>query len=408
VPPETVAVLALSGAADLASGLGIQRHCEQELGAQDADVVLDLHLLTFLSAAGIRMLYRVNDRLVRGGRQLALAAPTIAVARVLESVAADDDLSVFPTVAAAVAAHPGATVRYRDASLRPSQEHPAREFSARAGYPASATRHLPSREEVLGRRRDPQLRPVVFRAIGLLREGYGLEQVQAYALLRDASRAYDVAPWTLAGEFLHGEPAEPAVRRSWLSIAPPPPDVQLTAGVVQQSADRPQFLDSVLDAALACMGTGRGDIQLVAPAGNRLRTELQHGYSRRFAAGVAHLQDHTVGAAAWRRRKRVIVAAVATDPIFTGHPSREVMLAAGSRALQSTPLIASSGYCIGVVSTHDGRAGRTPTLTQHTELDRIAAVASSWLAWYQRTLLLDAVDYLHQRAATGHHRLAPL
>jgi hypothetical protein len=78
--------------------------------------------------------------------------------------------------------------------------------------------------------------------------------------------------------------------------------------------------------------------------------------------------------------------------------SRTAMLAARARAVQSTPLVAAGGRCVGTVSTLDSRAGRTPSDHQAAGLDVIARDAGSWLAWHQRTIVLDALEYLHQTA----------
>src|SRR5262249_10983093 len=56
---------------------------------------------------------------------------------------------------------------------------------------------------------------------------------------------------------------------------------------------------------------------------------------------------------AWQTRQRVIIEDVATNPIFESSPgARETMLAAGARAVQSTPLLTRSGEMLGTLSTH--------------------------------------------------------
>jgi GAF domain-containing protein len=43
---------------------------------------------------------------------------------------------------------------------------------------------------------------------------------------------------------------------------------------------------------------------------------------------------------------------VTTSEIFIGQPSQKVMIEAGARSVISTPLIASDGTVLGMVSTH--------------------------------------------------------
>jgi hypothetical protein len=51
-----------------------------------------------------------------------------------------------------------------------------------------------------------------------------------------------------------------------------------------------------------------------------------------------------------------------------------------------------------MLSTYDKTPDRTPTLAEGSELDRTAAEAGTWLQWHQRTVVLDALEYLHQNA----------
>jgi PAS domain S-box-containing protein len=51
---------------------------------------------------------------------------------------------------------------------------------------------------------------------------------------------------------------------------------------------------------------------------------------------------------------RVIIEDVTESDIFRGHPSLEAVLAAGVRAVQSMPLVSSTGKLLGMVSTHFG------------------------------------------------------
>jgi hypothetical protein len=37
-------------------------------------------------------------------------------------------------------------------------------------------------------------------------------------------------------------------------------------------------------------------------------------------------------------------------------------------------------------------------LAEAAELDRICAEAGAWLNWHQRTIVLDALEYLHRQA----------
>jgi GAF domain-containing protein len=71
------------------------------------------------------------------------------------------------------------------------------------------------------------------------------------------------------------------------------------------------------------------------------------------------------------KQARVVVADVATDPVFSGG-SREMLLRSNVRSVQSTPLISPSGEFVGMVSTHYTRPhGPRPGMGQ--PVDELAA-----------------------------------
>jgi hypothetical protein len=106
----------------------------------------------------------------------------------------------------------------------------------------------------------------------------------------------------------------------------------------------------------------------------------------------------TATAAAHHRRVRLVLTDVATDPILTDPNERMVLLANGSRALQSSPLPTVSGEPVGVVTTHHARPGRTPTRAEHARLDAITTETGAWLTWHRRTVILDALEHVHASA----------
>jgi GAF domain-containing protein len=74
----------------------------------------------------------------------------------------------------------------------------------------------------------------------------------------------------------------------------------------------------------------------------------------------------------------VVVQDVASDPIFAGTEAREVMLEAGARAVQSTPLVNGRGGLLGMLSTHYREPRRPPT-QELAAVDLIARRAASSL-----------------------------
>jgi signal transduction histidine kinase len=78
------------------------------------------------------------------------------------------------------------------------------------------------------------------------------------------------------------------------------------------------------------------------------------------------------------RGQRVVVEDVAASLIFKGTPALDVMLAAGARAVQSTPLVSSAGHLLGMISTHWARPHR-PSAQSLKRLDLLARQAADFL-----------------------------
>src|SRR4029077_5608790 len=110
-----------------------------------------------------------------------------------------------------------------------------------------------------------------------------------------------------------------------------------------------------------------------------LKIAVQRGFGDRFLAFFATVQNESASAcgAVLNSRERVVVEDVAHSPIFADTPALEVMLEAGARACQSTPLV-SKGRVLGVLSTHFERPHR-PDERVLRLLDLLARQAADYL-----------------------------
>lgn len=123
---------------------------------------------------------------------------------------------------------------------------------------------------------------------------------------------------------------------------------------IQPESDLQQCLDSILGTAIFLTAADKGNIQLLEPETGALRIATQHGFEPpflQFFSAVGHGTAATC-AKALSGRGRVMVEDVTQSDIFIGTASLDVLLEAGVRAVQSTPLVSSSGRVLGVVSTH--------------------------------------------------------
>jgi anti-anti-sigma regulatory factor len=298
---ERVLLLRVTGRVDDAQDLAqvLAAHTSQVTGAL-THVVLDLSGVPAMSLTGARALAGWAARLAGPRRRVLAAAAPATVTNVLYQAQAADVLELFPSVGSALAtAGPGQRARTArdDADAEP--------------------RGLLDQVRTL---------PVVARAQGILMERYGLGGEQASALLDETARVFAVPARVLAAAIVETpRPASPA--GPWFAgrtPAEPTAEFLWRSGV--DPADRGKVLDVLLEEALHITGAD-GDLQLVDPALGVLVLERRQGFSAEFQDFFAHVgDDGTACATARRSGVRVSVPGVATDPIFAGQASREVVL----------------------------------------------------------------------------------
>ena len=126
-----------------------------------------------------------------------------------------------------------------------------------------------------------------------------------------------------------------------------------------QAGDFSLLLHEILDAAIEITGAQMGNIQLLE--GDVLRITAQRGFDTPFLEFFDAVHgDQAACGTALQRGERVIVDDVLNSPIFAGTPALEVMVAAGARAVQSTPLVSRSGRVLGnVLNALPARAAAT-------------------------------------------------
>jgi hypothetical protein len=133
----------------------------------------------------------------------------------------------------------------------------------------------------------------------------------------------------------------------------------LNAPAVRLPTERRALLTEIVNLALKFTNADMGNIQLFDPTFGALRIEAQCGFTQPFLDffNQVHHGEAACGTA-MKRTRRVIVDDVTQSPIFRGTQALEVILDAGARSVQSTPLVDASGQILGVLSTHRRRPGR--------------------------------------------------
>jgi len=143
-----------------------------------------------------------------------------------------------------------------------------------------------------------------------------------------------------------------------------------------------ECLAGILDAAIAMTGADMGNLQLIDDASGSLERGCNERFLR-FFASVA-VDENSACAAALASGRRIIVEDVTKSEIFAGQPALAVMVQAGARAVQSTPLVSSAGVTLGMISTHFRRPHRLDDRELQL-IDLLARQAANYLERYKLT-----------------------
>jgi two-component sensor histidine kinase len=147
---------------------------------------------------------------------------------------------------------------------------------------------------------------------------------------------------------------------------------QLSNRFVREGSDFDRNINAVVDTAIAITGADKGNVQLIDPTTGVLTIAAQRGFEDPFLNFFASVRDDASAcAAAMRSGERMIVEDVRESDFFAGQPSKQVLLDAGVCAVTSTPLLASTGNLLGMVSTHFA----TPHRPKERELHLIDLLA---------------------------------
>lgn len=163
------------------------------------------------------------------------------------------------------------------------------------------------------------------------------------------------------------EPARATAERAWAEC-----EARYRRARREMYRPRPGLAE-ILAIAVSETGADMGDIQMAEVGADALRIVASQGFGAAFLSffDVVHLGGDCACGAAFRRAERIIVPDIAASPIFAGKPSGKVMLDAGVRSVQSTPLVGRSGRVLGMISTHR----RTVWHPNGEELHRLNAIA---------------------------------
>jgi GAF domain len=125
-----------------------------------------------------------------------------------------------------------------------------------------------------------------------------------------------------------------------------------TAEQLRQCSDLQATVDWLLGQCLELTCAEFGNVQIMDWKAGHLEIRAQRGFQDEFLSFFRRVryEDASACARALLNRNSLIIEDVLLDPQFV--PCLQVVQRAGVRAVQSTPLISSSGALLGIVSTH--------------------------------------------------------
>jgi PAS domain S-box-containing protein len=285
-------------------------------------------------------------------------------------------------------------------------------YAAIAGLPLSdiVGRSIP---EVMGEEAFASIRPYVDRVLNGERVEYEAEIPWRgakngkrlfhviYTPQRDAHDA--VVGWVASvAEITHHKEIEADLRAQQERVAADLEAITLLNEVgndcVRPGNDVEGCMGIILDTAMLLTKASKGNLQLLDSASGGLVIKVQRGFGKPFLDFFSHVHgQQSACGMAMLSKTRIVVEDVTESPLFAGKPARDVLLEAGVRAVQSTPLLSSANNLLGMLSTHFDR----PTKLGDREarlLDLLARQAADYLERKQaEQRLRDSEQQAHEQ-----------
>jgi PAS domain S-box-containing protein len=199
--------------------------------------------------------------------------------------------------------------------------------------------------------------------------------------VRDASGKV-VSVSTIARDISVAKRAEAALRESERRLTAELAGmsrIQEVSTLLVSADDGRRLLLEIVDAAIAITHADMGNIQLLDPDRGVLEIEASRGFEKPFLDYFKVVErGHASCGASLLSGSRTVVEDVAASPLFAGTPDLDVMLAAGARAVVSTPLVGRSGTLVGILSIHH-RNPCHPADRDLSVLDLLARQAADWI-----------------------------
>ncbi|MFJ9729574.1 STAS domain-containing protein [Streptomyces sp. NPDC101209] len=397
-------VVSVAGALDAEACSRFERELWQHLdeaARQGQRLVLDLAGVSMVSAAARRTLQQLTDHLIE--HPVCVVGAPAAVRMVLEQ-AELAGVRVYDTLADALAALPPA----HDIALGLSTWQHGHEAFHTGDTQNTEVEAEAWRGEVFGLRAKGRTAGLIGIAQGVLMARYDLPSAEsAFTLLREGSQHFNVPLRVLASALVTAPP--PRSAEVWFpgrSRHSTPPGAAFLRRHRVSVTDRHHVLTAVLYEAVTVSDADAAAVHFIDPAQDgALFLEQHHGLDAAYWDTVALVTGPPhVCARAQQCGEAVRVPDVAQDRALADHPVGRHLLEVGSRAVHSVPMIAADGHCTGTLTLYWAKPGSWLTEGQQVALSVLATEVAAWRSWYRRTIVLDALEYLHHYAGKDSSR----
>ena len=154
---------------------------------------------------------------------------------------------------------------------------------------------------------------------------------------------------------------------------------EIGAHCAKQGNDVAACLSEILNVAVEISGADKGNIQLFDSQSCQLKIAAHHGFDEPFLDFFANVTGgNSSCGVAMQSHERVVVEDITESDIFEGKPELASLLEAGVRAVQSMPLVSSTGNLLGMVSTHFAEPHR-PSEQELRLMDLLARQTADYL-----------------------------
>ena len=143
--------------------------------------------------------------------------------------------------------------------------------------------------------------------------------------------------------------------------------------------DEAACLKVILNVGIEISGADKGNIQLVDEESGALRMATHSGFDDWFVDYFETAGDaNSACGLALQSKQRVVVENITDSAIFVGKPSFSIMREADVLAVQSLPLVSSTGTVLGIISTHFSNPHR-PSEQELRLMDLLARQTADYL-----------------------------